>query len=85
MLYRILSYYNILLLFIIYIYIYIYWDVQEAGHETPRFSTDPLMATLAHFDTDADLSQRIQTLFQVGEIFVFLIYEIKYYSYYINM
>jgi hypothetical protein len=27
-------------------------DPQEAGHDTPHFCTDPLMATLAHFDTD---------------------------------
>ena len=25
---------------------------QEAGHDAPHFCTDPLMATLAHFDTD---------------------------------
>jgi len=36
----------------------------EAGHSAPHFCTDPLMASLAHFDTNADLSQRIKTLFQ---------------------
>ncbi len=25
---------------------------QEAGHDALHFCTDPLMATLAHFDTD---------------------------------
>jgi hypothetical protein len=38
---------------------------QAAGHDSPHFCTDPLMATLAHFETDADLTRRIRTLFQV--------------------
>ena len=38
---------------------------QAAGHDSPHFCTDPLMATLAHFETDSDLARRIKTLFQV--------------------
>ena len=37
----------------------------EAGHSAPHFCTDPLMASLAHFDTNADLAKRIRTLFEV--------------------
>ncbi len=41
--------------------------VRELGLMSGHSVLDPLLASLAHFDTSADLSKRIASLFQVGE------------------
>mmetsp|Transcript_7893 Transcript_7893/g.23742 ORF Transcript_7893/g.23742 Transcript_7893/m.23742 type:complete len:400 (+) Transcript_7893:1379-2578(+) len=40
-------------------------DFFEAGFSYAKHIMDPLLASLAHFDTNEDLSSRISTLFQV--------------------